>query len=117
VLGAWKVWRVVHFVGEHVFCLGAADGQIQASQQLGQGFPVPSYQHRESVPSFMCHCDALCQWRNDPDTDSTQFDDLVDIGQVGETSRPVFFQAASVVACSRLAATCQGSSSSMRLTG
>ena len=30
---------LVYLVGEHVFCLRSPDGDIQASEQLGEGFP------------------------------------------------------------------------------
>jgi hypothetical protein len=77
---------LVHFVGEHVFCLGSADGEIQASEQLGQGFTLSPYQHGQGISSLVGHSDTFRNRRNDPDADSALFDCLLDVRQVWETA-------------------------------
>jgi hypothetical protein len=71
---------VVYLVSEHIFCLGSSEGKIQASEQLEQGFPFSPHQHRQRVFPLVRDGQAFGQRRNDPNTDSAQFDDLVDVG-------------------------------------
>jgi hypothetical protein len=86
VLGALgvRVCRWVNLVREDVFCLGPGDGEIQTSEQLGQGFPFSPYQHGQGVSSLVGHSDTFRDRRHDPDADSAHFDYFIDVGQVWE---------------------------------
>jgi len=83
-LGEFRVCGRVNLVGEDVVRLGPGDGEIQASEQLGQRFTFSAPQHRQGVSSLVGHSDTFPDWRNDPDSDSAQFDYFIDVGQVGE---------------------------------
>jgi hypothetical protein len=74
------------------------------------------------VAPLVSHSDTFVQRRNDSDSDSAAFDGLFDVGELWETvggnvRGGVFVYAASFVRGCRLAATFQGSNSSMRLIG
>jgi hypothetical protein len=72
LLGALRVrvcWSV-NLVRENFFCLGSSNGEIQTSEQLGQGFTFSPYQHGQGVSSLVGHSDAFSDQRHDPDGDN-----------------------------------------------
>lgn len=91
-------------------------------EQLCERFTFLTFQHGKRVAPFVGHGDTFPQRRNDSDRDSAQFDYFIDVGQLWETvggnvRAGVFVYAVSWLGSCRLAATFQGSNSSMRLMG
>jgi len=86
LLGTLRFCRRVDLVGKNVVGLSPGDGEIQTSEQLGQGFTFSAFQHGQGVSSFVGHSDTFRERRNDSDADSTLFDCLFDVGQVWETT-------------------------------
>jgi hypothetical protein len=122
LLGALRFCRRVYLVSENVVGLSPGDGEIQAGQQLCQRFTFSAFQHGQCVSPLVGHSDTFRERRNDSDADSAVCDCLFDVGQLWETAcgnvrGGVFAYAASWLGSCRLAATFQGSNSSMRLIG
>ena len=118
LLGALRFCRRINLVSKNVVCLSPGDGEIQPGQQLSQRFTFSAFQHGEGVSSFVGHSDTFRERRNYSDADSTLFDCLFDVGQIWEAvCDGIFVYAAWFMGSCRLAATFQGSNSSMRLMG
>jgi hypothetical protein len=86
LLGALRICGWVDLVGEDVFCLGPGYGEIQASEQLDQGFTFSPYQHGQGISSLVGHSDTFRDRRKDPDADPALSDYLLDVRQVWESA-------------------------------
>jgi len=75
--------------------LSPGDGEIQASEQLGQGFAFSPYQHGQGVSSLVGHGDTFPDRKNDPDGDSSEFDYFIEVGQVWKIANAALSQSIS----------------------
>jgi hypothetical protein len=69
----------VDLVGEDVFGERFANRQIEACEQLGEGFAVSAYQHRQTVVS-VTGCGYTPDRFERTDRDLAVFDQLCDVG-------------------------------------